>query len=68
MTDRIAPTDTEGHAAPSVPGDRVPAPGTEARPARPTATALLAAYRAGTLSPVDATRDALARIECWLIP
>ncbi|MGW2264882.1 amidase [Streptomyces koyangensis] len=64
MTDRIAPTDTEGHAAaPSAPGARIPPPGTGARPAPPTATALLAAYRAGTLSPVDATRDALARIE-----
>ncbi len=64
MTDRIAPTDTEGHAAaPSAPGAQIPAPGTGASPAPVTATALLAAYRAGTLSPVDATRDALARIE-----
>lgn len=64
MTDRIAPTDTEGNAAaPSAPGAQIPAPGTGASPAPVTATALLAAYRAGTLSPVDATRDALARIE-----
>lgn len=35
MTDRIAPTDTEGHAAaPSAPGAQIPAPGTGASPPR----------------------------------